>query len=233
MSKNWITKKHLTQLVEAYSFKKKEFVLDEKQESGSYRYSCTRKDSCIHLNISSWYNNIQNKTEGFKVSLSDENGIITCTDFYRMEDEIPILVMRNIPKEPHSEEYIEALKDIRYLEKENAALTKEKYRLQDEIDDLKSKLAKAKDISSLEKRIEKLSAENRELKKGLKECQKLTAVTRVKNERGAGRHKSPERAEAIKRLKQLVADGTSQDRILKELKISKRTFYRYKKEIER
>ena len=232
MAKNWITKKQLSQLINAYSFKKNEFVLDEGQESGTYRYSSSRKDSGIHLTVSSWYNSIQAKTEGYKVSLSDENGIITCTDFYRPEGDSLILVMRNVPKEPRSDEYRETLKDIRQLEKENYALYHEKKRLQDEIDDLKSKLAKAKDISSLEKKIEKLSAENRELKKSLKACQKLTVVTRVKNERGAGRHKSPERAEAIKRLKQLIADDTSQDRILKELKISKRTFYRYKKELE-
>ena len=93
-------------------------------------------------------------------------------------------------------------------------------------------MAKARDITSLEKKIEKLSAENRQLKKDIKECQKLTAVTHIKNERGAGRHKSPERAEAVNRLKQLIAEDVSQEEIMKKLKISKRTYYRYKKELE-
>ena len=231
MAKNWITKKQLSQLIDAYSFKKNEFVLDEGQESGTYRYSSSRKDSGLHLSISSWYNSIQDKTEGYKVSLSDENGIITCTDFYRPEGDSLIHVMRNVPKEPSSDGYREALKDIRHLEKENYALYHEKQCLQDEIDGLKKQLAKARDITSLEKKIEKLSAENRQLKKDIRKCQKLTAVTHVKNERGAGRHKSPERAEAVKRLKQLIAEDVSQDEIMKELKISKRTFYRYKKEL--
>lgn len=232
MVKNWITKKQLAQLVDAYSFKKNEFVLDEGQESGSYRYSCSRKDSRIHLTISSWYNSIQDKTEGYKVSLSDENGIITCTDFYRPEGYSLIHVMRIVPKEPRSKEHMEALKDIRYLEKENFALEGEKRRLQNENEDLKNKLKKARNITSLEKKIEKLSEENRQLKKDITECQKLTAVTHVKNERGAGRHKSPERTEAVTRLKQLIEADVSQKEIMNELKISKRTYYRYKKELE-
>ena len=232
MAKNWITKKQLAQLVDAYSFKKNEFILDEGQESGSYRYSCLRKDSGIHLTISLWYNSIQDKTEGYKVSLSDENGIITCTDFYRPEGDSLIHVMRNVPKEPHSKEHMEAIKDIRYLEKENFAIEGEKRRLQNENEDLKNKLKKARDITSLEKKIEKLSEENRQLKKDIKECQKLTVVTHIKNERGAGRHKSPERAEAVNRLKQLIAEDVSQEEIMKKLKISKRTYYRYKKELE-
>ena len=232
MAKNWITKKHLSQLLEAYSFKKNEFILDEDQESGTYRYSGSRKDSGIHLTVSSWYNSIQAKTEGYKVSLSDENGIITCIDFYRPEGESLIHVMRNVPKEPRSDEYREALKDIRQLEKENYALYHEKKRLQDEIDGLKKQLAKARDLTALEKKIEKLSAENRQLKKDINECQKLTAVTHVKNERGAGRHKSPERAEAVTRLKQLIEADTPQKEIIEKLRISKRTYYRYKKELE-
>ncbi len=166
------------------------------------------------------------------VSLSDESGIITCIDFYRPEVDYLIHVMRKVPKEPHSDEYKEALKDIRQLEKENYGLYDEKRRLQDEIDGLKKQLAKIRDRTLLEKKIERLSAENRQLKKDIKECQKLTNVTHVKNARGAGRHKSPERAEAIERFKLLIADGVSQDKILKDLKISKRTFYRYKKEID-
>ena len=104
MAKNWITKKHLSQLLEAYSFKKNEFILDEDQESGTYRYSGSQKDPGIHLTVSSWYNSIQDKTEGYKVSLSDENGIITCTDFYRPEGDSLIHVMRNVPKDPRSDE---------------------------------------------------------------------------------------------------------------------------------
>ena len=164
--------------------------------------------------------------------MSDENGIITCTDFYRPEGDSLIHVMRNVPKEPRSKEHMEALKDIRYLEKENFSLEGEKRRLQNENEDLKIKLKKARDITSLEKKIEKLSEENRQLKKDIKECQKLTAVTHVKNERGAGRHKSPERADAVTRLKQLMAADVSQEEIMNELKISKRTYYRYKKELE-
>ncbi|MBP3199844.1 MAG: helix-turn-helix domain-containing protein, partial [Butyrivibrio sp.] len=42
----------------------------------------------------------------------------------------------------------------------------------------------------------------------------------------------PERAEAVNRLKQLIAEDVSQEEIMKKLKISKRTYYRYKKELE-
>ena len=53
----------------------------------------------------------------------------------------------------------------------------------------------------------------------------------IHNVRGAGRKPSPKRSAAMQQMKKLIHSGYSDKEIIKELEISRYTFFRYKKSI--
>lgn len=90
---------------------------------------------------------------------------------------------------------------------------------------LEKKLEREKAIKEkLQNRIEDLEAKYQELISDTKEKTKHNA-------RGAGRKPSTERLEAIQKVKSLLDAGTDDEDIMKQLNISRATFYRYKRSI--
>ena len=86
-------------------------------------------------------------------------------------------------------------------------------------------LSNADYIKDLEFQIEELKDAGRKLQQTLKND------TPIHNARGAGRKPSQERLNAIDKVKTLLESGCNDQDIIKQLGISRATFYRYKKNI--
>ena len=54
-------------------------------------------------------------------------------------------------------------------------------------------------------------------------------MPKIHNARGAGRKPSQERLNAIEAVREMLNNGSSEQEIMKRLKISRATFFRYKK----
>lgn len=100
-------------------------------------------------------------------------------------------------------------------------------------------LSDAEYIKDLERQISDLKTAGRKLQERLNDIEnnsrKLIYGTktdeRPKNERGAGRKPSQERLNAIAKVNALLIAGRDEEYIMNDLKISRATFYRYKKNI--
>jgi hypothetical protein len=82
-----------------------------------------------------------------------------------------------------------------------------------------------------EKLREQLAASNGDTDK-IKALQTENEELKKKNARGAGRKPSEDRKEAIRQLETMLAAGKNDTEIAKQLGISMRTLYRYKKELK-
>lgn len=103
-------------------------------------------------------------------------------------------------------------------------------------------LSDAEYIRDLEQQIEELKQAGIKLQSQLQENHKLIIDTfepiqqqeqykPKHNERRAGRKPSQERLNAIEQMQELLESGISEQDIMSQLKISRATFYRYKKSI--
>ena len=104
-------------------------------------------------------------------------------------------------------------------------------------------LSDAEYIKDLEREVQQLRQAGLELQTQLQENQKLISDTVVTdphheqptskhNERGAGRKPSQERLNAIEQMRVLLESGVSEQNIMKQLGISRATFYRYKRSLK-
>jgi len=204
--KRFITKKQLDSLIKSYSFKKNEFRLASETKD-SYLFLANDENSQLGIVVSSFFEYNQNL---IKVDLCGENGKIYCSDFYKVENGELILLYRKAANEPQSSELLEAQEYINNLKNELYEQMKFSNKLAEEIREYKNFKAKMKEYNELKK------------------WHKLNSGT---NPRNAGRHKSKTRKEQIRKMEEMLNQNLSKNQIMEELKISQRTFYRYKKEI--
>lgn len=217
--KKWITKKEILEVLQNYSRRKDEF--EQCGEDYSYQskyikgYMITLKEEFQG----------DERTGRIVVFHTDTTGKKTFSDIWeRKEGKIKFLY-RNPWNVPFSDIYY-----IKDLERENEQLRQAGRELQEQ---LKKYQKLTCDTNVNIDYIKKLEQQNRQLKSENEKLQDqindTSPAQRIHNERGAGRKPSQERLNTIEVVKEMLNDGHSEQEIMNHLKISRATFFRYKK----
>lgn len=226
-AKKGITKKELAYILKSYSIKKGEFELLG-NEGLSFKSRFARGY------VISFLPEIQHgdeKTGRIVVSHSRDGGKRTFQDVWGRDAGGRLqFLFRNPWDRPFTDyDYIKGL-EIQIDELKEAGRS-----LQAQLK--KCRAARAHPVHpELQGRVTSLEAENRELQERVKslteENQGLIKKT-GHNARGAGRKADPQKLEArAQKVQELLADGKSAAEIQKEMRISRSTYFRYKKFIK-
>ncbi len=227
MKKKWITKSEISKILKTYSIRKDEF--QPIGESGYFFQSQMVKGYTIKISKETIEApDYFRETGRILVSHSQSNGKRIYVDVWERDRNSDLqFCFRNLWNQPLSD--IGYIKD---LEKENKQLMQAGRKLQEQISTIQ--IDSVRQNSSQELIIDTDLEEDRAklLKQidNLKEkYQKLKNDTHVHNARGAGRKPSQERLDAIGQVKSLIEAGCTDQDIMNRLKISRATYYRYKK----
>ena len=217
--KKWITKKEISEILQNYSIQKDEF-----EQFGNSEYCYQSK--YVKGYVVTLKEEIQGeeKTGRIIVSHTNATGKKTFNDIWMRNKEGKIeFLYRNPWNVPCADIYY-----IKDLEQENEQLRQAGRKLQEQLREYQ-KLNNNIDtnyIKELEQQNKQLKIENEKLQN---QMNNTSSAQKIHNERGAGRKPSKERLNAIEAVRKMLDDGHSEQEIMDQLKISRATFFRYKK----
>ena len=214
--KKWITKKEISEILQNYSIQKNEF--QQLGDSEHYYQSKYVKGYVISF---SEEQQSEEKTGRVIVSHTNTTGKKTFNDIWERKDGNMQFQYRNPWNMPTSDFYY--LKD---LEKENEQLRQAGRELQNKLKEYQKLNNNTEYIKELEQQNRQLKAENEKLQS---QINNTSLMPKIHNARGAGRKPSQERLNAIEAVREMLNNGSSEQEIMKRLKISRATFFRYKK----
>jgi len=226
MKKKWITKSEILKLLKTYSIRKDEF--QPVGESGYFFQSQIIKGYMIKIS----QDTIEapdyfRKTGRIIVSHTQSNGKRTYVDVWERDrnDNLQFR-FRNLWNQPLSDaDYIKDLK------KENEQLIQAGRKLQEQLATIQHEYNVSHELIIDTNNEEEVLYLRQQINDLEKKYQKLKNDTHIHNARGAGRKPSKERLHSIDQVKNLLDSGCSDQDIMNLLKISRATFYRYKRSI--
>jgi len=233
--RKWITKAEITKILNIYGIRQNEFEPIEKLD---YCYKNRYTKGYIITILEE--ENYGEKTGRILVSHSRGDGKRTYNDIWeRGKNGNLQFCFRNLWNQPFSDS--EYIKD---LEEQIQQLKAAGQKLQEQLNSQKQIVSKKinleyqklkdenKTLHTLLKNTNQEKTELLEQITTLKKSQKLNNDTIIHNARGAGRKRlgeSPKTIEKLEQVKILLEKGCGEQEIIKELGISRATFYRYKK----
>lgn len=226
MKKKWITKSEILKLLKTYSIRKDEF--QPVGESGYFFQSQIIKGYMIKIS----QDTIEapdyfRKTGRIIVSHTQSNGKRTYVDVWERDrnDNLQFR-FRNLWNQPLSDaDYIKDLK------KENEQLIQAGRKLQEQLATIQHEYNVSHELIIDTNNEEEVLYLRQQINDLEKKYQQLKNDTHIHNARGAGRKPSKERLYSIDQVKNLLDSGCSDQDIMNLLKISRATFYRYKRSI--
>ena len=226
MKKKWITKSEILKLLKTYSIRKDEF--QPVGESGYFFQSQIIKGYMINIS----QDTIEapdyfRKTGRIIVSHTQSNGKRTYVDVWERDrnDNLQFR-FRNLWNQPLSDaDYIKDLK------KENEQLIQAGRKLQEQLATIQHEYNVSHELIIDTNNEEEVLYLRQQINDLEKKYQQLKNDTHIHNARGAGRKPSKERLHSIDQVKNLLDSGCSDQDIMNLLKISRATFYRYKRSI--
>lgn len=226
MKKKWITKSEILKLLKTYSIRKDEF--QPVGESGYFFQSQIIKGYMIKIS----QDTIEapdyfRKTGRIIVSHTQSNGKRTYVDVWERDrnDNLQFR-FRNLWNQPLSDaDYIKDLK------KENEQLIQAGRKLQEQLATIQHEYNVSHELIIDTNNEEEVLYLRQKINDLEKKYQQLKNDTHIHNARGAGRKPSKERLHSIDQVKNLLDSGCSDQDIMNLLKISRATFYRYKRSI--
>jgi hypothetical protein len=226
MKKKWITKSEILKLLKTYSIRKDEF--QPVGESGYFFQSQIIKGYMIKIS----QDTIEapdyfRKTGRIIVSHTQSNGKRTYVDVWERDrnDNLQFR-FRNLWNQPLSDaDYIKDLK------KENEQLIQAGRKLQEQLATIQHEYNVSHELIIDTNNEEEVLYLRQQINDLEKKYQQLKNDTHIHNARGAGRKPSKERLHSIDQVKNLLDSGCSDQDIMNLLKISRATFYRYKRSI--
>lgn len=223
--RKWITKKEVSKILRTYSIRKDEFLpIDGKEYF--YQSQIVKGYTITISEEIEQGKNYSKKTGRIVVAHTQWNGRKAFNDIWEREKNgILQFRFRNLWNQPTS--------DIAYmheLEKQNGQLSVYIEEMHEQFSSVQKVSQESQllindtthiaEFAQMQERIKLLEEENQQLKRKNRH-----------NARGAGRKPSPKRSAAIQQMEKLIHSGYSDKEIIEELKISRSTFFRYKKSI--
>lgn len=212
-----ITKRDITTILQNYSIQKDEF-----EQFGSSEYCYQSK--YVKGYVVTLKEEIQGeeKTGRIIVSHTNATGKKTFNDIWMRNKEGKIeFLYRNPWNVPCADIYY-----IKDLEQENEQLRQAGRELQNKLKEYQKLNNNTEYTKELEQQNRQLKAENEKLQN---QINNTSLMPKIHNARGAGRKPSQERLNAIEAVREMLNNGSSEQEIMDHLKISRATFFRYKK----